>query len=281
MGLHMREELVVDALRGAAQRELPQGREIAGREEMLQGALGLMGQVDLALPQALQEVVGRDVDDLDVVGLIEDRVRHRLAHPDARDLGHHVVEALDVLDVQGRVDVDAGRQHLLDVLVALRVAAARGVGMGEFVDEGDLRVTRDESVEIHLLEPAALVVDLAAGQDVETLDEGLRFAAAVRLDHGRRDVEALAHPGPRRREHLEGLADAGGRAEEDLQPSPLASLPSRRGQQGIRRGTLVAVVSVVGHLHLPPVEASGRLPALASAITSAAVCRAPGSAQAR
>ncbi len=136
MGLHMREELVVDALRGAAQRELPQGREIAGREEVLQGALGLMGQVDLALAQALQEVVGRDVDDLDVVGLIEDRVRHRLAHPDARDLGHHVVEALDVLDVQGRVDVDAGRQHLLDVLVALRVAAARRIGVGEFVDRG-------------------------------------------------------------------------------------------------------------------------------------------------
>ena len=75
---------------------------------MLQRPLGLLGDVDLALLQALDQVVGRQVDQLDGVGPIEDRVRHRLAHAHVGDLRHHVVQALDVLDVDGGVDVDAG-----------------------------------------------------------------------------------------------------------------------------------------------------------------------------
>ena len=107
----------------------------------------------------LDQVVGRDVDHLDVVGALEDRVRHRLAHPDAGDPGDDVVQALDVLDVQRRVDVDAGGEQLLDVLVALGVAAAGGVGVGELVDERERGAAGEDRVEVHLLERPALVVD--------------------------------------------------------------------------------------------------------------------------
>ena len=50
------------------------------------GPLGLLGDVDLALAQPLEQVVGRQVDQLDLVGLLEDRVGHRLADDDAGDL---------------------------------------------------------------------------------------------------------------------------------------------------------------------------------------------------
>ena len=86
---------------------------------------GLLGHVDLALPQALEQVVGRQVDQLDLVGSLEDRVGHGLAHGDAGDLRDDVVQALEVLDVERRVDVDAGVEQLLDVLPALGVARAR------------------------------------------------------------------------------------------------------------------------------------------------------------
>ena len=46
---------------------------------MLERLLGLLGDVDLAFLKALDEVVGGDVDELDRVGAVEDRIRHRLA----------------------------------------------------------------------------------------------------------------------------------------------------------------------------------------------------------
>jgi hypothetical protein len=46
---------------------------------------------------------------------VEDLVRHGFAHADMGDLRHDVVQALDVLDIDGRIDVDAVGQQLLDI----------------------------------------------------------------------------------------------------------------------------------------------------------------------
>ena len=47
-------------------------------------------------------------------------------------------------------------------------------------------------VEVHLLEHAALVVDLAARDDLEPGEQRLGLGAAVGLDHADHDVDALA-----------------------------------------------------------------------------------------
>ena len=57
MRLHVAAHLRVDALGGAAQRQLAQRVEVAGLEEVLERALGLLGDVDLALLEALGELV--------------------------------------------------------------------------------------------------------------------------------------------------------------------------------------------------------------------------------
>ena len=49
---HVAQHLVVDALGGAPQRQLAQRRQVAGREIVLQRALGLLGDIDLALARA-------------------------------------------------------------------------------------------------------------------------------------------------------------------------------------------------------------------------------------
>ena len=73
--LHMGEELVVDALGGLAEGELAERRQVARRKIVLERPLGLLGDIDLAFLQALDQVVGRQVDELDRVGAVEDRVR--------------------------------------------------------------------------------------------------------------------------------------------------------------------------------------------------------------
>ena len=237
VGLHVGEELGVDPLRRAAEREFPQRGEIAGGEVVGERAAGGLADIDLAVLEALDQVVGGDVDDLDVVGAIDDRVGHGLADADAGDLGDDVVEALDVLDVDGGVDVDAGGQQLLHVEVALGVAAFGGVGVGEFVDEDEFRVAGEDGVEIHLLEHPTLVVDLAPRDHLEAAHQRSGLGAAVGLDDADHDVDAVFPLGLRRDQHLVGLADAGRGAEEDLQPA--AGLAQRFLEERIGRGALV------------------------------------------
>ena len=186
-----REQLLVHALGGAAQRKLAQRRQVAGREIVLQRPLGLLGDVDLAFLQPLDQVVGREIDQLDGVGAVEDRIRHGLAHAHMRDLRDDVVEAFDVLDVDGGVDVDAVTEQLFDVEVALGMAAARRIGVGKLVDEHDLRLAGDDGVEVHLLEPLPLVFEPPAGDDLEPLEQRLGLLAPVGFDDADDDIVAV------------------------------------------------------------------------------------------
>ncbi len=232
--LHLAEQLLVDPLGGAAQSELAQRGEVGRREEMLERALGLLGDVDFAFLEPLDQVVGRQIDQFDRIGAIEHGVRHGLAHPHMGDLRDDVVEALDVLDVDGGIDVDAVAHQLFDVEIALRMAAAFGVGVGELVDQNDLRVPRNDRVEVHLLERLALVFDAAPGNDFEALQQRLGLLAAVGLDHADDDVVAVLQPRVGLLQHFVGLADAGRGADENPQLADAPFLAARRFEERFR-----------------------------------------------
>ena len=76
-------------------------------------------------------------------------------------------------------------EQLLDVLPALLVPRAGGVGVGELVDEHDVRAAREDRVEVHLGEGRAAVADPRAGNDSRPADERLGVRPAVGLDVAR------------------------------------------------------------------------------------------------
>jgi hypothetical protein len=49
--------------------------------------------------------------------------------------GDDVVEAVYVLDVERRIDVDAGCEQFLDIEVALGIAGARRIAVRQLVDQ--------------------------------------------------------------------------------------------------------------------------------------------------
>ena len=68
-----------------------------------------VGEADDLERVELQRVVARagEIDDLDIVGLVDDGIGNRLADPDLGDLGDDVVQAFDMLNVERGVNVDA------------------------------------------------------------------------------------------------------------------------------------------------------------------------------
>ena len=65
----------------------------------------LVRDVDFAFLQPFDELVRRDVDNLDLCHL-KDTIRNRFAYTDARERGNDVIKALDVLDIDRRINVD-------------------------------------------------------------------------------------------------------------------------------------------------------------------------------
>src|SRR3974390_2282694 len=108
------------------------------------------------------------------------------------------------------------------------MAAAVGIGMGELVDQDDLRMARDYRIEVHLLQQLPLVFDILARDDFEAFEQRLGFAAAVRLDDADDDIVAVLLAPVGLLQHLVGLADARSGADEDakLADAPLLA-PAR------------------------------------------------------
>jgi len=183
---------------------------------MVERARRLLRDIDLAVLEPFDEFIGRNVDDLDL-GHFEHMVRHRFAHAHPREGGDHVVEALDMLDVNRREDVDPGREQFLHVLIALGMTAARGVGVRQLVDEHQRRMARQDSVDVHLGDDAALIFDILARHDLMPARQRFRFGPAMRLDHADHDVHACAFALHAVGEHLIGLADARCCSQEHLE----------------------------------------------------------------
>ena len=213
------EQRVVDAVGDPEQRELSQRAEVAGAEVVAESGVDPLGRIDVAVRHPAPDRLGRHVDELDLVGTPDDGVGDRLLLLDAGDLLDDVVDRLEVLDVEGRDDRDAGVEQRLDVLPALLVPRPRHVGVGELVDERDLGPARDDRVDVHLLERRAPVLDRRPRHDLEAVELGGGLRAAVGLDEADDDVGAALGPAATLSEHRERLPHPGSGAEVDAKRS--------------------------------------------------------------
>ena len=93
--------------------------------------------------------------------------------------------------------------------------------MRQFVDQNDLRLARQDGVDVHLLEGRAPVLKLPPGYSLQLgrqLGNGL---AAVRLHHSHHDILAAALAADALTEHVVGLAHSRGVPQEQLEDALL------------------------------------------------------------
>ena len=142
------------------------------------GHLGL--RIDVAVQHPAPELLRRGVDELDLVGLAHDPVRHPFADLSARHLLDGVGDAFEVLDIDGRDHVDAGVEDIQHVLPTLGVRPDPGTLVwASSSTSGNLGMAAQHGVEIHLVEPGAPVLDGPPRNDFETVDQLFGVRAAV------------------------------------------------------------------------------------------------------
>ena len=123
------------------------------------------------------------------------------------------------------------------------------VRVGQLVDQGDGRLPGDDRVGVHLLDDHAAVLDPAARNDLEPVEQLDRVRPAVGLDEADDEVRAAGHAAMALVEHLEGLADARRHAEVDAEAAARARRLGLDPRQHLvrRRADVERVALGVGH----------------------------------
>ncbi len=162
----------VDPVGTAAQGQFSKGGEVFYREKVPRRPLGLIGPINVSGGHTVQKIFGLDVHKFHLVCSIKDSVGDALADKDARDRGHSVVQALQVLDIDSSIDVDAGFQQLFHILIALCVAAAGGIGVGQFVHQDKLGAAGESAVNVEFPQKKTVLSDFTHRQLFQTFQKG-------------------------------------------------------------------------------------------------------------
>ncbi len=208
-------EGTVDFVGQPEQCQLAQGGQVAEPEIVGKRGVDSCRGVDLSVGQTGAQCLGRQVDDLDLVGGAHHRIGNRLVLQYPGDLFDHIVERLDVLDVDGRHDIDPCIEHPLDILPPLLVDGAGCVGVRELVDQRELGAAREHGIQVELGELDAAVADDMPGDDLQAVEESRGGGAVVGLDERDDDILPEVVQTVAFLEHREGLADAGRGPQHD------------------------------------------------------------------
>ena len=122
-----------------------------------------------------------------------------------------------MLEVDGGDDADAAVEQFLDVLPALRIAAAGRIVVGQAVDQADLRVAAEDGREVDDLVGAAGVLLGDRGNHFEARQDLLDVGGDLALQGADDDVLAALLAAAALVEHAEGFADARGVAQKHFE----------------------------------------------------------------
>ena len=250
----------LDTVRGPAKRKLTQGEQIGPAKKVFCRRGGVLGYVDLAGAQTGEEIIGRQIDELDFIGFVEHTIGQRLTLPHAGSLRHDIVETFEMLHIDGGPYVDSRGENFFDVLPALRVSGSRlsanRIRVGQLVDEQNRRSTFERGVEVEFLAYDAAIVHWQRRQLLKALHQPLGFRTSMRLDVTDDNVRAGGASASGRLQHRVGLADARDRAKEDAQPAAsragFLGLDLRQNSSGSGR------VSAMGHCTCTSLASSAR-----------------------
>jgi len=118
--------------------------------------------------------------------------------------------------------------------------------VSEFVDQHNLRVSRNNGVDIHLGQRLPFIVNLTARNDFQPRQQRFGFFTTVGLDDTNNNVVTVLFACLGLLEHLVGLAHARRGAYEDSELANTAFLTSRSFKERLRRGSF-RIASLIHH----------------------------------
>ena len=150
--------------------------------------LGLLRQIHLARLEAAQQLVGRDIDQYDLVSGLKHRVGHGLMHTHTGNRAHRAVQAFKVLHIERRPHIYARLQQFLHILPAFGMPRALDIAVRQLVHQQHSGLAHKCGIKIKLFQAAAPVGNLFERQLREPCQQLCRVTAAVGFHHTNQHV---------------------------------------------------------------------------------------------
>ena len=129
----------IKPVRRPAHGDFTQRRQVFRGKKVLKRLFGLAFPVDFAGAQPFDQIIRFDIHKLHLACQVEHEIRYTFVDHYAGDGRNKIVQGLQMLYVNGGVNIDPRPQKLLYVLVSLGMAASRRIAVRKLIYKNQLR----------------------------------------------------------------------------------------------------------------------------------------------
>lgn len=97
-----------------------------------------------------------------------------------------------MLDIERCVNVDTARQNFLYILIPLGMPAAGRIRMCKFIYQNQLRLARQNRIDIHFFELMTPICNARARNDFKPFSKGFSLRSSVRFDNADDDIYSIS-----------------------------------------------------------------------------------------
>ena len=131
--------------------------------------------------QAGYQLFRRQVDIHHFIRFFQHTVGNAFLYLDTGNTLHFFINALDMLYVDSRYNIDTLIQQVHYILPTLLIPTAFYIGMRQLVHNNDFRMDTDDSVKVHFLEFLTLIEYLTPGNYGQSRQHRLRTGTSMRF----------------------------------------------------------------------------------------------------
>ena len=142
----------VYTVRCASQGNFTKSRKLLSFKKMVHGAFCLHRLVNLSLFHPVQKFFRLNINDLHLIRMVKYTVRNPFPDLYMSNRSHQIIQAFQMLNVNGGINVNPCPQKLLYVLIPLLISAAGSIGVSQFIYKNQLRFPLQSTVKIKLPE---------------------------------------------------------------------------------------------------------------------------------
>jgi len=210
-------QVLVDGVGHPPQCQFAQCQKVPASKEIGQGPLHSFNGIDVSAAHPGLQRFWSDIDQDDFIGATQHPVWNTLAHRDAGNALDSRCQAFNVLHVECREDIDPILKQFQHVFIAFFMLAAWNVGVGQFINQDDLRLSRQNGFQVEFLKKCALVFHPARRDLVYLLCQFHHSGAPVGFYKPDDDIFSPLAPANGFAKHVERLAHSRRIPEKDLE----------------------------------------------------------------
>ena len=193
-------------------------------KKVRQGRLQTTRNINFSFGEALPQIISCNINIDKLIGQHQNTIRHPFLHLHAGGMFYHFIKAFDMLNVQGRNNMNTGSKNLFNIFISPGISVSWNIGMRKFVNKHNGGMTLEKSINIHFGNFYTSIKQAFPGYNLQPWQQGFSLLPVMGFYKADNNINTIVFKTSCLLQHLPRFSNASAIANIDFQLTSLRAL---------------------------------------------------------